>query len=105
MVEASLVSALHFGSPCRSKPAWKARAVSGACLKLRLGNKIIASDLKILQVNAALVKLLGHSEKEELFGSLIPDYSPPEHHEEWRYLQQQFIRRHSGEIGVESQLG
>lgn len=55
----------------------------------RLGNKIIASDLKILQVNAALVKLLGYSAKEDIVGTAILEYSPPERHDEWVHLQQQ----------------
>jgi PAS domain S-box-containing protein len=65
---------------------------------------IIAADLKILQVNAALVKLLGYSEKEEIIGSLILDYSPPERHEEWRYLQQQLWQHLAPSFSLETVL-
>ncbi len=40
----------------------------------RLGNKIITSDLKILQVNNALVAMLGYDQKEEVIGTRIMDY-------------------------------
>lgn len=70
----------------------------------RLGNKIIAADLKILQVNAALVKLLGYSDKEDIIGTLILDYSPPERHEEWRYLQQQLWKHSAPSFSLETVL-
>jgi PAS domain S-box-containing protein len=70
----------------------------------RLGNKIIAADLRILQVNAALVKLLGYATKEELIGTLILDYSPPERHEEWRYLQQQLWQHSAPSFSLETTL-
>ncbi|MGZ3750630.1 MAG: ATP-binding protein [Mucilaginibacter sp.] len=53
----------------------------------RLPNKIISSDLKILQVNMALVKMLGYEKKEDIIGTRILDYSPPEHHAHWAKLQ------------------
>jgi PAS domain S-box-containing protein len=70
----------------------------------RLGNKIIASDLKILQVNAALVKLLGYSEKEDILGKAILDYSPPERHDEWRHLQQQLWTHLAPSFSLETTL-
>ena len=70
----------------------------------RLGNKIIAADLKILQVNAALVKLLGYSAKEEIIGTLILDYSPPERHAEWRYLQEQLWKHSAASFSLETVL-
>ncbi|GAA4098814.1 PAS domain-containing protein [Mucilaginibacter panaciglaebae] len=42
----------------------------------RLGNKIISSDLKILEVNPAMVALLGYDNKEEIIGTRILDYAP-----------------------------
>jgi PAS domain S-box-containing protein len=70
----------------------------------RLGNKIIGSDLKILQVNAALVNMLGYSNKEEIIGKAILDYSPPERHEEWRYLQQQLWKLNAPSFSLETVL-
>jgi len=70
----------------------------------RLGNKIIASDLKILQVNAALVKLLGYSKKENILGKVILDYSPPERHNEWRHLQQQLWTHLAPSFSLETTL-
>lgn len=56
-----------------------------------VGNKIINSDLKILQVNAALVELLGYS-KKELLGALIIDISHPDCKEDWMLLQKKLWR-------------
>jgi PAS domain S-box-containing protein len=70
----------------------------------RLGNKIIASDLKILQINAAMVTLLGYSTKEEIIGKAILDFSPPERHEEWRYLQQQLWQQSAPSFSLETVL-
>jgi PAS domain S-box-containing protein len=53
----------------------------------RLGNKIIGRDLKILQLNAAMLELLGYDRKEEIIGTPILNYSPPEFHLDWRALQ------------------
>jgi PAS domain S-box-containing protein len=53
----------------------------------KLGNKIISSDLKILQVNLALVALLGYDEKDEIIGTRILDYVPLDFHAHWKLLQ------------------
>ena len=53
----------------------------------RLANKIISPDLKILQVNLAMIRLLGYDTKEDILGTRILDYSPPEFHEHWRQLE------------------
>lgn len=53
----------------------------------RLGNKIISSELKILQINLALVNLLGYDKKEELIGKAILDYAPDDCHKHWKLLQ------------------
>lgn len=52
-----------------------------------LGNKIITPDLKIIQINPAMVLLLGYEKKEDLLGTRILDYSPPDHHQHWHQLQ------------------
>jgi PAS domain S-box-containing protein len=49
----------------------------------RLGNKIIGRDLKIIQLNASMVALLGYDKKEDIIGTPILNYSPPEFHEDW----------------------
>src|SRR5476651_1267569 len=54
----------------------------------RLGNKIISSDLKIIQVNQALVTLLGYSNKEEIIGTQILDYTPFECQKDWKTLRE-----------------
>ena len=53
----------------------------------RLGNKIITPDLKILQVNSALVTMLGYDRKEDIIGTLIMDYVPEGYQEHWKLLQ------------------
>jgi PAS domain S-box-containing protein len=53
----------------------------------KLGNKIITPDLKILQVNQAMVELLGYDNKEEIIGTRILDYAPLEYHAHWKFLQ------------------
>jgi len=59
----------------------------------RLANKVISSDLKILQVNMALVKLLGYEKKEDIIGTRILDYSPPDHHAHWKLLQEHLWKK------------
>ncbi|EOR96159.1 Sensory box histidine kinase [Arcticibacter svalbardensis MN12-7] len=51
-----------------------------------LGNKFINSDLQIIKVNKALVRLLGYSAKE-LIGTRITDIVLPEFVENWKKLQ------------------
>lgn len=53
----------------------------------KLGNKVISSDLKILQINPAMVALLGYEHKEDIIGSRILDYAPEEFHAHWILLQ------------------
>ena len=53
-----------------------------------LGNKIISSDLKILQANQALADLLGYDSPEEIIGTRITSYTPSEGHADWKVLQQ-----------------
>jgi PAS domain S-box-containing protein len=53
----------------------------------KLGNKIISSDLKILQVNSAMVALLGYDQKDEIIGTRIMDYVPLDFHAHWKLLQ------------------
>jgi PAS domain S-box-containing protein len=50
------------------------------------GNKFINSDLEIIKVNSALVKLLGYS-KKELLGTRITDIAHPDYVSHWQKLQ------------------
>ena len=51
-----------------------------------LGNKIIAPDLSIIQVNKALEQMLGYSQ-EELIGSKITAFSHPDFIHQWQELR------------------
>lgn len=70
----------------------------------RLANKIISPDLKILQVNMALVRLLGYDKKEDIIGTRILDYSPPEDHEHWQLLQQNLWHKATPFFCLETRL-
>jgi PAS domain S-box-containing protein len=59
----------------------------------RFGNKIISADLKITQVNPAMVALLGYSSKEEIIGTRILDYAPEDFKKDWALLQQKLWRK------------
>lgn len=51
-----------------------------------LGNKIISSDLRIRQINSALVTLLGYN-KEDLLGKSVVNYTHPDFREKWDILR------------------
>lgn len=70
----------------------------------RLGNKIIGPDLKILQVNAAMVALLGYAHKEELIGTKIVDYATSEHHKDWAFLQEKLWKKLTPSFSLETRL-
>lgn len=70
----------------------------------RLGNKIIGSDLTILEVNAAMLSLLGYDRKEELIGTRILDYTPQEYHQHWKQLQESLWRNASPSFSLETCL-
>ncbi|MGZ3872922.1 MAG: PAS domain-containing sensor histidine kinase [Mucilaginibacter sp.] len=70
----------------------------------RLGNKIITADLKIIDVNPALLALLGYDSKEELIGTRILDYSPEEHHQHWKTLQDNLWSKSSPSFTLETCL-
>jgi two-component system sensor histidine kinase VicK len=52
----------------------------------KLGSKIIAPDLTIIQANKALQEMLGYSEKE-IVGTKITIYAHPDHKKHWKELQ------------------
>ncbi len=70
----------------------------------RLGNKIINPDLKILQVNSAMVALLGYDTKEELIGTKILDYAPTYCHKDWRFLQEKLWQKFMPSFSLETCL-
>lgn len=69
-----------------------------------VGNKIIDKDLNILQINMAMVKLLGYDTKEELVGTKILDYTPEPYRKDWAFLQQQLWSRNSNSFTLESAM-
>lgn len=70
----------------------------------RLGNKIINSDLKILEVNAALIELLGYTSKNDLVGSKIIDYTPEDRRTDWRVLQEKLWSNAAPSFSLETCL-
>lgn len=69
-----------------------------------VGNKIISADLKILEVNPAMVALLGYDSKDEIIGTRILDYSPLEFHQHWKNLQDNLWNRSSPSFTLETRL-
>lgn len=70
----------------------------------RLANKVISPDLTILQVNMALVTLLGYGTKEEIIGTRILDYSPSADHQHWKSLQVQLWQKQVPFFSLETRL-
>jgi PAS domain S-box-containing protein len=70
----------------------------------RLGNKIMSSDLKIMQVNPALVHLLGYTKKDELIGKAILDYAPGDCHKDWKLLQDKLWQKSMASFSLETCL-
>lgn len=70
----------------------------------RLGNKIISPGLQILQINMAMVKLLGCENKSEILGKKILDFSPPECHKDWQFLQNKLWKKASPSFSLETCL-
>ena len=52
-----------------------------------LGQKIIAPDLTIRQVNQAVVDMLGRKSPDELIGHRILEFAHPDHQADWHELQ------------------
>ena len=66
-----------------------------------LGHKFIDSNLRIIKVNKALVKLLGYS-KKELLGSRITDIVVPEFAQSWKELQYQLWTNNSRSFSIDT---
>ena len=69
----------------------------------KLGNKIIASDLRIIKVNQALVVMLGYS-KAQLEGNRILEYEHPDYVHHWRELQEDLRDKQIPSFQVETVL-
>jgi PAS domain S-box-containing protein len=69
-----------------------------------LAAKIISPDLVIIQVNLALVKLLGYNSKDDLIGTRILDYSPPDHDANWKLLQEHLWHKETPFFSLETSL-
>lgn len=69
-----------------------------------IGNKIIDKDLKILQANMAMVKLLGYTHKDEIIGTEILQYTPDAYLNDWKFLQQQLWGKNSDTFSLETAL-
>jgi PAS domain S-box-containing protein len=70
----------------------------------RLGNKIITPDLRILQVNPAMVALLGFEIKEDIIGTRILDYAPLDCQDDWRLLQNNLWNHNTPSFSLETCL-
>lgn len=70
----------------------------------RLGNKIINADLVILQINPAMVALLGYERKEEIVGTKIMDYTPKEFQHHWKVLQENLWDKNTPSFSLETCL-
>lgn len=70
----------------------------------RLGNKIISEDLKILEVNQAMVSLLGYKHKKDIIGTTIFDYSPPEFKKDWNILHKNLWEKRMPSFSIETCL-
>jgi two-component system sensor histidine kinase VicK len=69
----------------------------------RLGNKIIAPDLRILKVNQALVAMLGYT-KSEMEGTRIMEYARADYVKHWEELQDSLWTRHIPSFHVDTLL-
>lgn len=70
----------------------------------KLGNKIISPDLVIIEVNPALVTLLGYKKKEDIIGTKILDYSPEDHQKHWSILQKELWEKETPYFNLETCL-
>ncbi|HEX8609195.1 MAG TPA: PAS domain S-box protein, partial [Pedobacter sp.] len=70
----------------------------------RLGNKIINRDLIIIEINMALVTLLGYSDRSELIGKTIIDYAPEDRRTDWKILQEKLWENATPSFSLETCL-
>jgi PAS domain S-box-containing protein len=65
---------------------------------------MISADLKIIQVNPGLVRLLGYDTKGDIIGTRILDYSPENHHAHWKLLQEHLWQKATPFFCLETSL-
>lgn len=70
----------------------------------RLGKKILNSDLEILYVNEAMVKLLGYDSKQDIIGSCILKYAPDDKKEDWKVVQEKLWSKATPSFSLETCL-
>ncbi|MBG6235201.1 PAS domain S-box-containing protein [Pedobacter sp. CAN_A7] len=70
----------------------------------RLGNKIINSDLTIIEANMAMITLLGYAAKSDLIGKKITDYAPENRREDWVVLQEKLWQNRTPYFSLETCL-
>ena len=70
----------------------------------QLSNKVITPDLQILQVNQAMVELLGYDSKKDIIGTEILDYSPPDYQKHWAILQKELWEKETPYFNLETCL-
>ena len=69
-----------------------------------LSNKIVNSELQILQVNDALVKLLGFDSKDDLMGHHILEFAHPDSIDDWKILQDKLWGKKLPTFSLETRL-
>jgi two-component system sensor histidine kinase VicK len=69
----------------------------------KLGNKIIAPDLRVLQINDALQVMLGYSEAE-IVGTKIIEYAHPDFIHHWHELQENLWTKQIPSFQIETCL-
>jgi two-component system sensor histidine kinase VicK len=69
-----------------------------------LGQKIIDSELTILQANPAVVAMLGFTHTAELVGRKILDFAHPDHYADWHKLQMQLWAHETPYFVLETRL-
>jgi two-component system sensor histidine kinase VicK len=69
-----------------------------------LGQKIIDSDLTILQANPAVVAMLGLTHTADLVGRKILDFAHPDYRADWHQLQGQLWAHETPFFVLETQL-
>jgi two-component system sensor histidine kinase VicK len=71
--------------------------------KSKLGNKIIAPDLRIIQINEVMQVMLGYSE-EEIVGTKIVDFAHPDFIHHWHELQENLWTKQIPSFQIETCL-
>ncbi|MBC7920505.1 MAG: PAS domain S-box protein, partial [Ferruginibacter sp.] len=71
--------------------------------KSKMGNKIIAPDLRIMQINEVLLEMLGYTEKE-VVGTKVISYAHPDFVHHWDELQENLWTKQIPSFQIETCL-